>query len=210
MPPGITVRLGGSEATGTFLLDTGSQITSISSAMALTLGVRHWVPGDPGYDPAFPATLVFDADGSLVPNQFTVDISGIGGTTTIAGFNADSLLVRTLEGDALDDLDSEHLNFVTAPVYVQDIELLDPVTLDTFTFDGSLGTNYLFGSGNLLALSGFPVPFREAPFEWLVLDLAASTPTLGVIVALPEPGFLLLLGSGVVGLLVIGRGRIEP
>ena len=210
MPPGITLRLGGSEATGTFLLDTGSQITSISSAMALTLGVRYWVAGDPGYDPAFPATLVFDADGSLVPNQFTVDISGIGGTTTIAGFNADSLLVRTLEGDPLDDLDSQHLNFVTAPVYVQDIELLDPVTLDTFTFDGILGTNYLFGSGNLLALSGFPVPFREGPFEWLVLDLVASTPTLGVIVALPEPGFLLLLGSGLVGLLVIGRGRIEP
>jgi hypothetical protein len=209
LPPGVTVRLGGSEATGTFLLDTGSQITSISSAMALTLGVRYWAPGDPGYDPASPATLVFDADGSLVPIQFTVEIGGIGGTTTIAGFNADSLLVRTLEGDPLDDLDSQHLNFVTAPVYVQDIELLDPVTLEPFTFDGILGTNYLFGSGNLLALSGFPVPFREGPFEWLVLDLAASTPTLGVIVV-PEPGFLLLLGWGVVGLLVIGRGRIEP
>jgi len=210
MPPGITMRLGDIEVTGTFLLDTGSQITSISSAMALTLGVRYWAPGDAGYDPAFPATLVFDADASLVPNQFTVDLSGIGGTTTIAGFNADSLLVRTLEGDPLDDRDPRHLRFVTAPVYVQDIELLDPVTLDTFTFDGILGTNYLFGSGNLLALSGFPVPFREGPFEWLVLDLAASTPTLGVVVALPEPSFVLLLGSGMVGLLVIGRGRIQP
>lgn len=209
LPPGVTVRLGASEATGTFLLDTGSQITSISSAMALTLGVRYQAPGDPGYDPDFPATLVFDADASLVPNQFTVDLSGIGGTTTIAGFDADSLLVRTLEGDPLDDLDTRHLKFVTAPVYVQDIELMDPVTLDTFTFDGILGTNYLFGSGNLLALSGFPVPFREGPFEWLVLNLAASTPTLGVVLAIPEPGFLLLLGSGVVGLLVIGRGRIQ-
>ncbi len=209
-PPGISVSLGGAEAAGTFLLDTGSQITSISSEMALTLGVRYWAPGDPGYDPASPATLVFDANGSLVPDQFSVAISGIGGTTTIAGFNADSLLVRTLEGDPLDDLDPQHLRFVTAPVYVQDIELLDPVTLDTWTFDGILGTNYLFGSGNLLALSGFPVPFREGPFEWLVLDLAAPTPTLGVVVALPEPSFLLLLGSGVVGLLVIGRGRIKP
>jgi hypothetical protein len=190
-PPGITVRLGSSEATGTFLLDTGSQITSISSAMALTLGVRYWAPGDPGYDPAFPATLVFDADGSLVPDQFTVDISGIGGTTTIAGFNADSLLVRTLEGDPLDDADPEHLDFLAAPVFVHDIELLDPVTLDTFTFDGVLGTNYLFGSGDLSALSGFPVPFREGPFEWLVLDLAATPPTLGLLfpapVSLPVP-----------------------
>jgi hypothetical protein len=186
-PPGITVSLGGSETTGTFLLDTGSQITSISSAMALTLGVRYWAPGDPGYDAGFPATLVFDANGSLVPDQFTVDISGIGGTTTIAGFNADSLLVRTLEGDPLDDADPAHLSFTTAPVFVQDIELLDPVTLDAFTFDGILGTNYLFGSGDLSALSGFPAPFREGPFEWLVLDLAASTPTLGVIFPTPAP-----------------------
>jgi len=204
-PPGITVTLGGSETTGTFLLDTGSQITSISSAMALALGVRYWAPGDPGYDPAFPATLVFDADGSLVPDQFTVDISGTGGTTTIAGFNADSLLVRTLEGDPLDDSDPEHLNFVTAPVYVQDIELLDPVTLDTFTFDGILGTNYLFGSGNLLALSGFEVPFREGPFEWLVLDLAASTPTLGVIipgvVPVPIPPATHLVLAGILAVL---------
>ncbi len=210
VPPGITVSLGGNQATGTFLLDTGSQITSISSVMALRLGVRYWSPTDPGYDPASPATLVFDADASLVPDQFTVDISGIGGTTTIAGFYADWLLVRTLAGNPLDDLDPQHLRFVSAPVYVQDIELLDPVTLDSFTFDGILGTNYLFGSGNLLALSGFPVPFREGPFEWLVLDFAASKPTLGVVMALPEPSSLLLLGSGVVGLLVIGRGRIQP
>ena len=207
-PPGITVSLGGSEATGTFLLDTGSQITSISSAMALTLGFRYWALGDPGYDSAFPATLVFDANGSLVPDQFTVDISGIGGTTTIAGLNADSLLVRTLEGEPLDDTDPDHLNFVTAPVFVQDIELLDPVTLDTFTFDGILGTNYLFGSGDLSALSGFPVPFREGPFEWLVLDLATSTPTLGVIFA-PEPSAT-ALGAAAIALLAFLRCTHTP
>jgi hypothetical protein len=95
--------------------------------------------------------------------------------------------VRTLEGDPLVDSDPDHLNFVSAPVFVHDIELMDPVTLDTFTFDGVLGTNYLFGSGDLSALSGFPVPFREGPFEWLVLDLAASVPTLGVIFPAPLP-----------------------
>jgi hypothetical protein len=55
------------------------------------------------------------------------------------------------------------------------------VTLDTYTFDGILGTNHLFGSGDLSALSGFPVPFREGPFEWLVLDLASEPPTLGLL-----------------------------
>ena len=205
-PPGITLSWGGSRATGSFLLDTGSQITSISSAMALTLGVRYWLPGDPGYDPASPATLVHAADGSLVANQFTIDISGIAGTTTLAGFHADSLLVRTLEGDPLVDTDPNHLNFVSAPVFVHDIELMDPVTLDTFTFDGILGTNYLFGSGDLSALSGFAVPFREGPFEWLVLDLDASPPSLGVIFPAPlpvplPPGFPLVVAAllGVVG-----------
>jgi hypothetical protein len=179
-PPGITVSLGGSQVTGTFLLDTGNQTTSISSALALTLGVRYWAPGDPGYDPAVPAMLVMAADGSLIANQFSATLSGIGGTTTIAGFHLDSLLVRTMEGDPLVDSDPNHLNFVSAPVFVQDIELTDPVTMDTFTFDGILGTNYLFGSGDLSALAGFDVPFRPGPFAWLVLDFDPSSPTLGV------------------------------
>jgi hypothetical protein len=204
-PPGVTLRLGGSQVTGTFLLDTGSQISSISSAMALGLGVRYQTTSDPGYDPGSPATLVFASDGSLVPDQFTVDVSGIGGTETIAGFYADALLVRSLEGDPQDDADPHHLNFVEAPLFVQDIELMDPVTHDTFTFDGIFGTNYLFGSGDLSALSGFPVPFREGPFEWLVLDLASTTPTLGVIfpaaVQVPIPPALHLVAAALLGLL---------
>ncbi len=206
-PPGITVTRSASQATGSFLLDTGSQISSISSAMALTLGVRYWQPGDPGYDPGSPATLVNDADGSLVPGQFTVAISGIGGVTTIAGFELDEMLVRTLEGDPMDDDDPAHLRFPGAPVFVQDIELMDPVTLDVFVFDGILGTNYLFGSGDLSALSGFPVPFRPGPFEWLVLDFASATPSLGVIVAreplplgLPGVVALALGAAGVAGI----------
>ncbi|MDJ0851748.1 MAG: hypothetical protein QNK04_25505 [Myxococcota bacterium] len=187
-PPGITVSLGGSRATGTFLLDTGAQISSISSAIALALGVRHWAPGDPGYDAGLPPMLVFDADGSLVPDQFDVTLGGIGGTTTIAGFYVDSLLVRTMEGDPLVDADPNHLNFVSAPVFVQDIELMDPGTMDTFVFDGILGTNFLFGSGDLSALAGFEVPFRPGPFEWLVLDFDSGTPTLGLsLAAAPVP-----------------------
>ena len=208
-PPGITVRRGGNQVTGTFLLDTGSQITSISSAMALALGVRYWAPGDPGYDPATPATLVNDADGSLIANQFTVSISGIAGTTTIASFNLDSLLVRTMWGDPLVDSDPNHLDFVSAPVFVHDIELMDPVTLDTFTFDGILGTNYLFASGDLSALSGFDVPFRTGPFERLVLDFDSVTPTLGLMLPKPVPLSLALrvATAGLIGLVGVQRLR---
>jgi hypothetical protein len=211
-PPGITLSRGGSQATGTFLLDTGSQITSISRAMASTLGVRYWAPGDPGYDPASPATLVNDSDGSLIANQFTVDISGIAGTTTIAGFHLDSLLVRTTEGDPLVDGDQKHLDFLTAPVYVHDIELMDPVTLDRFTFDGILGTNYLFGSGDLSALSGFNVPFRPGPFELLVLDFDSPTPTLGLVLAIPVPlpRALHFVAAGLIGIAAIARLRSKP
>lgn len=212
-PPGVTVTLGASQATGSFLLDTGSQITSISSALALALGIRYWLPGDPGYDPGSPATLVQAADGSLVPDQFSVEISGIGGTTTIAGFHVDSLLLRTLEGDPLDDDDPSHLKFVGAPVFVHDVELLDPVTLDTFTFDGILGTNYLFGSGDLSALAGFPVPFREGPFEWLVLDFDATPPTLGVVfpppLPVPLPPWLALVTAALVAMVGVRTLRAQ-
>lgn len=210
-PPGITLRLGAEQATGTFLLDTGSQTTSISSATALSMGVRYWEPSDPGYDPAVPAMLVMDADGTLVANQFSATFSGIGGAVTIAGFYLDALLVRTMEGDPLDPGDPNHLNFVSAPVFVQDIELMDPVTLDSFVFDGILGTNYLFGSGDLSALAGFDVPFRPGPFEWLVLDFGSASPTLGLGFAAAVPlsvGFRLVAVAalGIVGISWSARG----
>jgi len=188
-PPGITVAFGGNEATRTFLLDTGNQTTSISTATAATLGVRYWAPGDPGYDPGAAPMLVHSADGSLVADQFNAVFGGIGGTVTIAGFYLDSLLVRTMEGNPADDGDPLHLHFVSVPVFVQDIELLDPTTLDTYTFDGIVGTNLLFASGDLSALAGFDVPFRAGPFESIVLDFASATPTLGLALerAVPVP-----------------------
>jgi hypothetical protein len=153
--------------------------------------------------------LVSDADGSLIANQFTVSISGIAGTTTIAGFHLDSLLVRTMEGDPLVDSDPKHLDFISAPVFVHDIELMDPVTLDTFTFDGILGTNYLFGSGDLSALSGFDVPFRPGPFELLVLDFDSSIPTLGLILPnpVPLPFVLPFVTAGLIGVVGVGALR---
>jgi hypothetical protein len=110
-----------------------------------------------------------------------------------------------MEGDPLVDSDPKHLRFVPAPVYVHDIELMDPVTMDTFFFDGILGTNYLFGSGDLSALSGFDVPFRPGPFEWLVLDFDSSPPTLGLILprAVPLSGAVPVVAAGLIAFLGI-------
>lgn len=182
--------------------------------MALALGVRCRAPGDPGYDPSGPPTLVNDVDGSVVAEQFTIDIGGIAGITTIAGFHVDSLLIRTMEGDPLDAGAPQHLDFVDAPVFVQDVELMDPVTLDTFTFDGVLGTNYLFASGDLSALSGFDVPLRTGPFAQLVLDFHSPTPTLGLVVApaVPLSPALRIVAAGALGLVsagLLGRGRVR-
>jgi len=144
-----------------------------------------------------------------VADQFTITISGIGGTETIAGFNVDSLLVRTLEGDPLVDSDPKHLRFLSAPVYVHDIELMDPVTMDTFVFEGVLGTNYLFASGDLSALSGFDIPFRTGPFEQLVLDFDSVPPTLGVVFPAPVPISIVVPVASAVLLALLGAGRLR-
>ena len=77
--------------------------------------------------------------------------------------------------------------------------------MDTFTFDGIFGTNYLFGSGDLSALAGFEVPFRPGPFEWLVLDLHATPATLGLRFATrvpvpPATGLAAALAIGILGM----------
>lgn len=188
-PPGITVSLDGLEQTGSFLLDTGNQTSSISSAMAAGLNVRY-VAGTEGT--LTPLLEIFDplnplAPGSLIADQFTQAFSGIGGTSVIAGFYLDSLLVRTIEGDPGNDLDPQHLNFLNAPIFVQDIKLTEAGTMNTFIFDGILGTNFLFGSGDLSALSGFPAAFREGAFDALILDFDATNPSLGLQLATPVP-----------------------
>jgi hypothetical protein len=170
--PGVTIKLGAKQATGSFLFDTGSAASFVSTDLAARLNVRYR-PGTRGtstpqlevFDPGNPSVL-----GTLLPNQFQLTISGIGGDQLAAGFFLDSLSVPTMEGDPL--------NFITAPVLVVDISVQDPVTLETLTLDGVFGMNFLVASAFVIEDPFSIGPLRTGPFEWVVFD--APNGRLGV------------------------------
>lgn len=202
--PGMTLKLGSQQTTGSFLLDTGAIASVISKDLAADLNVRY------ALDPTLPPTLeLFDpanpsADGTVLPNQFRLTLSGLGGDLTAAGFFLDSMLLRTKEGDPLNDDDPAHLRYIGAPVLVADISLKDPVTLDELTLDGLFAMNFLVAS---IFFSEEPFAIGDinpSPFNWVVFD--ANDGVLGVDVrglagTVSEPAslYLLLLAFGVAG-----------
>ena len=167
-PPGVLIKFNGYEAEGSFVLDTGNQTSSISKALAESLGVRFQVgtegtsaPMLESFDPSNP-----DAPGVPLPNQFTSLVQGIAGQETIVGFYLDSLQLKTKQGNANDNSDPNHINFLPAPVYIQDVTLQDPQTLETFTIAGIIGMNYLMASFEGV----LPFFLTSGPFETLVLN----------------------------------------
>jgi len=162
--PGVTITLGTEQASGSFLLDTGSAASFISTDMAAMINVRYRT-GTLGTDN--PELEVFDpsnpsAAGTLLTNQFQLTITGIGGAQRTAGFFLDSLRVPTIEGDPL--------NFVGAPVLVVDISVKDPQTQDVLTLDGVFGMNFLVASA-FVSENPFNIgPFKTDLFEWVVFD----------------------------------------
>jgi hypothetical protein len=162
--PGVTITLGAKQVTGSFLFDTGSAASFISTNMAAMINVRYRTGT---FGTANPELELFDpsnpsAEGQLLPNQFQLTISGIGGSQRAAGFFLDSLRVPTMEGDPL--------NFVSAPVLVVDISVKDPQTQDVLTLDGVFGMNFLVASA-FVSEDPFNIgPFKTDLFEWVVFD----------------------------------------
>jgi hypothetical protein len=161
---GVTIAMGANQATGSFLLDTGAAASFISTDLAAAVNVRYRAgtrgTADPqleSFDPANPG-----APGTLLPNQFQLTISGIGGDQRAAGFFLDALSVPTVEGDPL--------NFIGAPMLIVDISVQDPLTLDTLTLDGVFGMNFLVASAFVIEDPFSIGPFSTGPFEWVVFD----------------------------------------
>ena len=128
-----------------------------------------------------------------MPGQFTLTIGGIGGSTTVSGFFADSLVVPTIEGDPLE--------YLPAPMLVADITVVDPNTQEVITLDGVFGMNYLVAS---LFVDGFIFgDLVGGPFEWLVFD--QTTGILGLTfdpnLEIPEP----ILAAWLLPLLLLRR-----
>ncbi len=162
--PGVTIALGANQATGSFLFDTGSAASFVSTELAAQLKVRYR-PGT--FGTADPLLELFDPSnpgmpGAPLPNQFQLTISGVGGDQRAAGFFLDSLRVPTVEGDPL--------NFIGAPVLVVDISMRDPLTLEVLTLDGVFGMNFLVASAFVIEDPFSIGPFSTGSFEWLVFD----------------------------------------
>ncbi len=111
-------------------------------------------------------------NGTAVPGQYALTITGFGGDIVRSGFYLDSLLLPTLEGAADPN---NNLNYLGAPVLVSDITLQDPITLETLTLDGIFGMNFLVAS----AVIEFPdFETVDGPFRWITFD--ETTGTLGL------------------------------
>ncbi len=184
--PGITVAFGGVSTEGSFLLDTGAQMSMISASLADQLNVRYMAETE-GTD--YPQLELYDpldpgAPGTLIEDQFQATIGGIGGSVTVAGFNLDSLLVPTMEDDGF--------NFLNAPVLVFDITLKDPLTDDTLILDGIFGMNFMVASANVSTWE-----IRAGAFNWIVFDEPNGILGLDLKTDLiPEPGTFVLLAFG--------------
>jgi autotransporter-associated beta strand protein len=170
--PGVTIEFGGAKATGSFLLDTGASTTMISTTLAAQIKIRYR-PGTQGT--SSPILEHYDSATSqwtAVEDQFTLPIGGVGGTINAAGFFLDDMLVRTLEGNAANDADPNHLKFQGTPVLVNDISLRDPLTNQTLTLDGIFGMNNLVA--NAMVVPGNPIPsiygMTSSNFNWIVFD----------------------------------------
>jgi hypothetical protein len=197
-PPGIGISYNDLNASGSLLLDTGAQISVISTAMAAQLNVRY-VPGtedspDPALETFNPADP--DAEGTEISDIFTLDFGGLGGTLTAAGFYLDSLLLRTMEATPGDDNDPRNIRFLHAPVLIVDITVEDPDTGEMVTLDGLFGMNYLAASFSLSELEDLEIV--AGSFNWVVFDEPSGI--LGLDVkggVVPEPSTLALLCVGI-------------
>jgi hypothetical protein len=158
--PPVTISMGSQSTTGSFLFDTGSAASFISTDMASKVGVYY---EDGTYNSASPVLL--DANGNQLPNQFVLPIGGLGGdSVNVAGFFLDSMTLQTTSGVPIE--------FVGAPVLVADISVVDPATNQLLTLDGDFGMNYLVASTSIDTSGNFGDGYRSGPFRWVTFDQA--------------------------------------
>lgn len=219
-PPSVGLTLGTEQASGSFLFDSGAQGSIISEALAAQLNVRYR-PGTTGTE--MPILETFDpdnplAEGTPLPEQFFTSLGGVGGTFTAAGFFLDSLLLPTIEGDANNPDDPDHLRYRGVPVTVRDVSFVNAETDETFTLDGILGMN-LFAASNkpfaltdplaldLFDLGSFLSGLTPSPYRWIVFD--EPNGILGFeLAAVPLPAGAWLLLSAVVALSGARRSNV--
>lgn len=192
--PAVEMSMGSFSTAGSFLFDTGAAASMISSEIAQNLNVRY----REGTEGTEAPLLEFVSDSSLVPDQFTLSIGGIGGTKKVVGFYMDSLMLPTVEGQSNA---ANNITFSGAPVLVNDISLLDPNTNQPLTLDGIFGMNFLVASAFVVEAQPFPIIGALTPgvFDWITYEhnYDATHAMLGLEVNPnpPLPGQYLWLGD---------------
>ncbi|MCE5340740.1 MAG: hypothetical protein LLF92_06385 [Planctomycetaceae bacterium] len=137
----ITVEYNGVSSTGSFLFDTGGQVSIISVLQGMSLGL-------------------VDADGEpVVPAAFYVEIAGIGGGATLPGFTLGRLSVPTLNGF--------NLVYLNARVCVHDIGILDEDSGEFIILDGVFGDNFTCSS---MDTNSAELDMSSTPFDHIVID----------------------------------------
>ncbi|MCC6239256.1 MAG: hypothetical protein IT448_03025 [Phycisphaerales bacterium] len=183
-PAGVRIaRTGGSgtyyESTGNWLLDTGAQVSFMSSVQAANLGysLGELIPGIP---------VVYDDNGEMDLSTFYVPISGAdaGSVALLPGIILDELVLPALEGDII---------YRDLPILIVDVTIADMLG-NTMLLDGDIGMNLFLPShdaeGNNLVSSAF---------DYFIFDESAGELRL---VSVPEPA----LGTLTMALLcLVGR-----
>ncbi len=187
--PPAKLSFGGITRTASMLFDTGAAASIISEGLAgqLSVFIDETEPGNP---------ILRDQGGVALPDQFQLTIGGTGGTQKVPGFFLDSMLVRTMEGDAGNDNDPKHIRFQGAPVLVFDISLEDPITHQQLTLDGVFGMNFINASAFVTEAEPFPIisDLTYGAFDWAVYDHNAGV--LGLEIAPSRPAQIPLLWIG--------------
>jgi hypothetical protein len=180
--PGITIHHGTKSFTGSWLFDTGAAASILSQHGAEAVGV-HYAPGT--YQTDSPRLL--DENNNPVPDQFTLQIGGIGGSFTAAGFFLDSMVLPTMEG--------QPIRYLRAPVLVGDVSVADPDTGQELTLDGVFGMNYLVAS---MMVDG--VDFGDVhggAYDWITFDEPNGVLGLNIPDVTPAPATPSVVGRHV-------------
>ncbi len=174
--PPVTISYGSNTATGSFLLDTGAQSSFISKAVAGNVDVKYAA----GVNAAGNPYLINSITGAVIPNQFTETVLGAGGgAVTAAGFYLNSLSLKTVQGQSI--------NYLGAPVLVQNVTVKNPTTGQSLTLNGDLGMNFFEPSTNTSLSTG-----SASPYTFMTIDQPNGL--LGLtLAAVPEPATLMLL-----------------
>jgi len=176
-PPGVRIARTGSdgtvfESTGNWLLDTGAQVTFMSTEQLGNIGMSM------GTLPILDIPVILDEKGNMDLTTFYTLISGAdpGSIVIVPGFVLEELVLPAVEGDII---------YRNVPVLVIDIEIADEHG-NTILLDGDIGMNLFLPShdidGNFLVSSGF---------DYFVFDEAAGELRLATV---PEPGVIGLVG----------------